>query len=432
MLVVRVLACLILLRETFVILATQDVTRGVVAADTAFEVYHNGAYVRQDSSSLLLLNTDRATNTGEYDAFPVTFSETIEEGDHLGVKVVSVRNTIVQWPILDYPYYEEYPALAGIIFAFDEGTMSTEAWRCAPESALTEAEIETWFEINFNDTLWEPAVVQAESCCPWRDTAIWGNLNSKWIGPQLQPGDDPWGPRIFYCRYQLPQNESRLMDNSSALASPDAPLLNVTEMSVSSSVVLIRYTVDSPAIVYCGIINQRYELRVPSALELQGFGTRQRSASIELVWEDKTGSNSGFVYTTAAIATFLVSFVDQCQDLCVSNSRCLAISFFEEQFDPVIGNCKLMEALIPENLVQTDIAFAVLSHWEVKTTVIEHVLTIPSSLLPGLPYNAYCSTQADVVTPNPVHSTWEAIGATAVSDATEGGDGPIPNVTILG
>eukprot|EP00747_Dinoflagellata_sp_TGD_P086382 gnl/TRDRNA2_/TRDRNA2_163267_c0_seq1.p1 gnl/TRDRNA2_/TRDRNA2_163267_c0~~gnl/TRDRNA2_/TRDRNA2_163267_c0_seq1.p1 ORF type:complete len:1739 (+),score=198.28 gnl/TRDRNA2_/TRDRNA2_163267_c0_seq1:112-5217(+) len=296
-----------------------------------------------------------------------------------------------------------------------------------------------WDQPAFNDSHWPFAIEQKRECCPWRDPKnSWKRLAAEWISPTYE--GNLTRSKSFYCRYVVPHG-SRIMDGSLDTASVDAPQINLTGFEVGSSKAMILFKISRDATVSCGLIDVRYQLRVPTSLELESvFGKDMNSRTWE--WQDVTGNNAAYKHNASALTMLQVETVEDCKDYCELHRRntpdpadqCRAITFWVVGEDLTTGkNCKLMRDIGPHTLTTKASTNALYSHHSNIETILEHALALPGSVSPGTVYSVYCSVKGigDGLTSTPA-----AIEATKLSARTSGcldcGSRELPVASILG
>lgn len=268
----------------------------------------------------------------------------------------------------------------------------------------------------------------------------WERIGAHWVGlPPSTFGGNISGPREIFCRYTVTGGDTlaeRLPREETLQASQEAPALQVQEVKVSTSISKIDVTVERLSNVYCGVIDVRYELRVPTHLELKSWGVRSL---------DMPGSTFGYQpiggseFTNQeidhpAIYRLSVDDLEQCQDECSLVQDCAALAYWAQGFDIVTGtNCKLMNASFNESDRLPGNDFASMQLKERILVPIISTMTYSGMLLPGTLYNVYCTAE-DAITG--LHSNISTIAATRVTQRTEGctdcGSTDPPAVAMLG
>lgn len=334
----------------------------------------------------------------------------------------------------------EYPAYVGVILVAEEGSMSTSAFKCSTQREGTD-DLKTPFQMPaFNDSHWPAAFEQPAGCCPWRDPLMaWERMGARWLG--LHPstfGGNISGPRDMYCRYTVTGNElfTRLPLEETQFASENAPELTIVEVKVSTSISKIDVSVDRTANVYCGVVDVRYELRVPTHNELKSWGVRslgmQGSAFGYQTVGDTEFTNQEIDYP--ALYRVDVANLDECQNECSNIPECAAIVWWAQGFDIVTStNCKLMNASFNASVRLPGNNFASLQLKERVLVPTVSTMTYSGMLLPGTLYNVYCTVEEPG---DGLHSNMSTITATRVTQRTEGctdcGSTDPPAVVMLG
>lgn len=386
--------------------------RGVIEGDTAVSLYVNSIPLYPDLGfPILPLNGVRQVLAADSPGFTVRIDTGVfAAGDVLAIEVQSTRSE--EEPHVNaLGEISTYDGLAGFIAAFQDGTMTSQEWKC------TTQEFDLWHSPTFNmDGSWTAAREQSPDCCPWRDNEeYWGRLNAKWIGPSVAGP----GPRRFFCRYTVP--ESRLPVSETQYASILSPNITMVGYQMGQSVSMVSFMVNEAAQVACGVIDPRFFLRVPTALELLNWGTSKYCEPFEDAW-DLVGYRTDFGYTNITALQWLdVAVIEQCQDACWASAACRFMTFYEDgSVNPQTGNnCKLM-AEWDSNLTDTAPQPGVLmTHYRIASTAIVHDIAILGLLTPGTLYYVYCATQHPDGPPNP-HSTWDEVAATEAAERTEG------------
>mmetsp|Transcript_65231 Transcript_65231/g.155809 ORF Transcript_65231/g.155809 Transcript_65231/m.155809 type:complete len:1874 (+) Transcript_65231:103-5724(+) len=403
---------------------------GSIEGDTEIVVYHQGVYVFPDDSvPLPSLNAGRREHLRGTTVTPVRRDASIQVGDVFAMRVVTTNPVILRLPELEYPGYSEHLGLAAGIAAFDDGTMTNERWRC--KFTLTPEEEEDWFQPNINDTLWPFAQVQEPSCCRWRDPQnVWGRLNAKWIGPPTpspvpENPTEEFLPRGFFCRYRVEDGppDSRLMDGSYLNASADAPLVQISSVSVSLSTIAVSYTVSEDSSVWCGIIDLLFMLRTPSPLELEAWGNGQQALAFGNFWRELTSSNNTFrLFDVSPILTLTASSIGECQELCLQISSCRALTFYEEAFATAnFGNCLLLPTVdgvdflpLPTGVLPSVDVFY--QHWQYNYEVNQNVVLFAGSIRPNTVYRIFCTARNSLLQ----HSNLSAVEATGAEARATG------------
>ncbi|CAK9025396.1 Ultraviolet-B receptor UVR8 [Durusdinium trenchii] len=311
-----------------------------------------------------------------------------------------------------------------MIMASRNGMLSTSDLKCSTQEKENNDERTPFFFREFNDTLWKPAYEQPSNCCPWRDPQeVWYRMNAKWIGANPVDFGNMSGPRQLNCRYHVPGDT--VVGNLPAAETANAgdvndtaPLLNVTALEISTSVTKILFNVErekflarrsKPPVITVpngcleglsysirlsqglgpgGVIDARYELRVPTHLELKSWGESAMNVKGQL-WA-KLGAKSGMALIGSEFsaselnATVLqrvqVNTLEDCeapvssvdpplsalssplngrvpggvagnasvqvvQARCIARDLCVAMEFYVVGQDVISGtNCKLLQA----------------------------------------------------------------------------------------
>lgn len=425
---------------------------GVVEADDVAEFYVNGQYMQSDMSvPLLPMNSERSVPTTP-STYAVGRPTPFVQGDLIAMYVISRK------PIFTMVGKIEVQTFAGVVAAFADGTVTSSDWKCT--TTFYPAWILPDFSTNTSD--WQPAEEHTTDCCPWRDSfQYWNHLKAKWISP-IGLHENATGSRDFYCRYRIPPAEpadgelvavsrlpviERQRMGSEDINGKQAPLITVTGLEVSASVAQVLFTVNVPAKVYCGVVNMRYQLRVPTPMEILTFG---RSLAISSPtapqWFIKHSQTTFDYDLIPAIANgwFQYGTMSQCKTACMSqylkDGSCAAITYHTVGFEPTNGaNCKLMAGL-NETLLNTTQSFQVMSHMYIEEAVVEFALPIAGLLVPGTMYASFCATEQLVqeVAEGELQlcSTWNAVAETKQLKRATGcldcGAKPPPEVYVLG
>jgi len=470
-LMLRLVAFVSFVPSNFPVWALQAVMQG----DTTVDLYVNGIYVREDKAlPILPMNGIRRVTAAPGNlSLPKVMGSTarLSAGDLIAVKVYTSRVFLINVTDL-LGKVRKYPAPAGFITAFSEGTMSSGAWKCKDQDMANNLVFQ---DPSFNDSLWEPAVVQARDCCPWRDPGgNWQNLNAHWIGIAFTRNSvNVSGPREFNCRYTVPKasnnsNNGRLpieeSYNSSGVPSAEdllenytrvtkvtmdrfslevlldtkelmVPILNLSGIQATTSMSRFEFSVNRTAHVYCGMIDSRYQLRTPSHRELKSWGTPNLNAK----GPSRLFEGIGPEYTTQELnatlmSRFTVGSVAECEALCRANTTCQAFTYYVLGTDLASGkNCKLFSEYDPTRPLLPAVSYAAFIHRKVYYADTMILLPIPGMLLPGTIYNGFCSTE-DPVTGR--HMDFDAVAATRITIRTEGcfdcGTTTPPEATLLG
>lgn len=408
--------------------------RGVAEGDKYVEVYINSVYVRPDLvTPMLLMNSARRFDAAGASAIPLYFKQPLFAGDVIAMKVDSDRPFEV--PVkLPVGTYENYPGKAAVIAAFDNGVVTNNQWRCAADftwaGPVTHDDENRWHRPGFDDSAWPAAVEQDKSCCPWRDDVdMWERFSSKWIsvdslpywpnGTAMGSLQSKAGPRKFYCRYRVPEG-STLMDGSRLHASIAAPVVNVTSLRMSQSVTEVTFSLGRAADVTCMVLDARFELRPPTAVELKKSGVTEFKSPIQRVWRDVTGADGQRVFATAALEWHRVSDIYVCREKCEANTQCAFITFYDKGNESSIvagANCKLMSKYDIGDLTASVRSDLLLIHnarlYEPSVTQ----LYFSQMMAPGTVYHSYCMAND---TQTGQHSTWSAIAGTRLDARTDG------------
>ena len=395
----------------------------VIEGDNYVDVYHNSAFVAPDiSATLIPLNGVRRVIADDTAAKVMVFPLGVEPGDVLAFRLLTNRPEMVNVTNA-LGQITQYPAPLGVIMASRNGLMSSADFKCSTqEKALDEARTPFFFR-EFNDTAWTPAYEQPTDCCPWRDSLkIWERINAKWIGasPSEFAGNIS-GPRSFNCRYHVKGNDvpSNLPAYETVLASPTAPLLNISALEISTSVTKIIFSVDREATVYCGVIDARYELRVPTHLELKSWGRSLARVTGELWQMDLIGDEFSAMELNATVLIRLdATDLESCEQQCLSRDECVAMEFYVVGLHTQTGtNCKLIQDSydVDNRFAESPIASFTQKYKYMSKP--QHTITISGLLFPNTVYNTYCSAE-DPVTG--VHSNWTAITRTIQTARTGG------------
>lgn len=413
----------------------------VVQADTDVNFYVNGVETFPDTSSPVLpMNGVRRINMGETNVRIYRTSRTLNQGDLMAMQVNSRLASVIN--VTDALGRNlEYPAYVGVILVAEEGSMSTSAFKCSTQREGTD-DLKTPFQMPaFNDSHWPAAFEQPEGCCPWRDPLMaWERMGARWLG--LHPstfGGNISGPRDMYCRYTVTGNElfTRLPLEETRLASVNAPELTIVEVKVSTSISKIDVSVDRTANVYCGVVDVRYELRVPTHNELKSWGVQSLGMQ-GAAFGYQTVGDTEFTQQEIDYPALLrldVGDLEECQTECSNIPECAAIVWWAAGFDIVTStNCKLMNASFNASLRLPGNNFASLQLKERVLVPTVSTLTYSGMLLPGTLYNVYCTAEEPGV--NGLHSNMSTITATRVTQRTEGctdcGSTDPPAVAMLG
>uniref|UniRef100_A0A7S4SY96 Uncharacterized protein n=1 Tax=Alexandrium monilatum TaxID=311494 RepID=A0A7S4SY96_9DINO len=404
---------------------------GVVEGDTKFQVFVNSVYMAPDRLSLPVLPMNGVRRFPVYGAptevIPVRGN--LNAGDILAIKVESNRPYMVNWTDVTGKS-EMIPGLAGLIAAFDDGTMTSTEWRCSETAEYQNDRI--WHHPRYNDSTWAYAVEQPIGCCPWRDEErSWRGLAARWIGPLSA---NISGPRIFYCRYLVPDSR-RLPRVFLNLASPDAPRVTMVSFVASVSQIMVKFSVDQPAYVSCAVIDARFKLRPPIHAELlqQGVNTSGLVQANGSVWKFLGSISTPFDYSNGTLSYHSVSSILRCQEVCDANPFCKGITFYEVGMDlRTGGNCKLVTGF-DMNRTLTASSVHRYTHKYTESVPIVHFLVLTGMLLPGTIYDTYCTARGV----DGLHSTWQTIADFQhLSNRTAGcldcGDTTPPVVTMLG
>lgn len=417
--------------------------------DTDFNVYVNGVFILRDTSiSVLPMNGVKRVIASTAWAKVLSSTRNLNAGDLLAIQVY---NSYVDYrsatDLLNKTV--QYPSPAGVIMAADDGTMSSTAFKCSAEEDQAGAFGSTgripFYSPAFNDSHWSYAEEQSPDCCPWRNADVaWERLNAKWIGvPKSEWYGNVSGPRMIYCRYTIPGNYTvdRLPIEETKSASPDAPELNITEVKVATSMSQVKFILDRQANVYCGMIDSRYELRVPTHNELKiwglGFLKAPGPKYKMLYLKNSEGADEEFTQSQIDHPALLRVSVDDrkgCESRCINNAQCGGMVYYA--FGTHIGtntNCKLLDADFnaSKRLPASDIEN--FQQMIKRLVPIESTITLSGELLPGTIYFTYCSAE-DVSTGN--HSNTSAIEGAVVVKRTQGcfdcGNTNPPNISVLG
>ncbi|CAJ1459137.1 unnamed protein product [Effrenium voratum] len=413
----------------------------VVQADTDIAFYVNGAEIFADTSSPVLpMNGVRRVNAWETSAVAYRTSRTLEVGDLIAMQVSSRYGSLVN--VTDaLGRSTEYPAYVGVILVSEFGTMSSSAFKCFTQKESTEGEITPFQSVNFNDSHWPRALEQAENCCPWRDYKVmaWERLGATWVGlPTSTFGQNVSGPREMFCRYTIRGTDlrSRLPDTETVKASAFAPEVTIVSVELSVSISKMDVMVDRPANIYCGVIDVRYELRVPTHNELRDWGVPALELPGSTYGYQRLGdsefTNQELDYP--AIMRISVDELADCEQECSIIPECAALVYWVQGFDFATGtNCKLVNNSynISERMDPND--FSSMQLRERIVVPVIYTLTYSGMLLPGTLYNVYCSAEDFS---NGLHSNMSFITSTRITQRTDGcidcGSTDPPAVAILG
>lgn len=412
----------------------------LVDPDTDLALYVNGQEYFPDASvPVLPMNGVRRINTGETNIRVYRTARDLTTGDLLALHVNTRRSSVIN--VTDALGRKiEYPAPVGIAVTGEYGTMSTDAFKCFTQKEADD-DVKTPFqELAFNDSHWPFAYEQAADCCPWRDRLMaWNRIGAKWIG--LNPafyGGNISGPRQMFCRYRVPGDTlvSRLPVEETQSSSATAPQVEILKVSVSVSLSKIEVLVDRVANVYCGVIDGRYVLRVPTHNELKSWGIPMLDVQGSAFGYEAIGDTE---FTREdidhpAMERHTVLDLDECEQICSSIPECAALTYYFVGVDFITGtNCKLMNATFNASLRLEE---SQSSEFQLRQRVIVpqiSILTYAGMLLPGTLYNTYCSAE-DPVTGE--HMNFSAVEATLVTERTQGctdcGSTDPPAVQILG
>mmetsp|Transcript_56124 Transcript_56124/g.99929 ORF Transcript_56124/g.99929 Transcript_56124/m.99929 type:complete len:1827 (-) Transcript_56124:189-5669(-) len=407
--------------------------------DTYFELYVNGFYVLQDGSvPVVPLNDVRQTSADTATARVMSSTHRIGAGDLIAVRAYSLNADFIN--VTNALGKDKlYPAFAGIILAGEDGTMSSDEFKCSTQSESDDLQKIPFYSPVFNDTLWDYAYEQPEDCCPWRDPDnAWNHLNAKWIG--LHPstfGGNISGPRTFYCRYEVPGNttSTRLPQPEVEKESPVAPLVNITEVRLATSMSLVSFTVPTSANVFCGMIDARYTLRPPTHLELKNWGDGLLNAEGPVTGYRDIDAEWGFrEIDYPPLDVIEAEELEECEAACTENGGCAAIVFFAVGADFSTGlKCKLLNSSYDPSVRKPASTTSLLQQREQYLKPNVQTITISGMLLPGTIYSTFCSSE-DPATGN--HSNITAIEETLFTDRTQGcfdcGSTDPPQVTVLG
>eukprot|EP00931_Biecheleriopsis_adriatica_P114653 TRINITY_DN90573_c0_g1_i1.p1 TRINITY_DN90573_c0_g1~~TRINITY_DN90573_c0_g1_i1.p1 ORF type:complete len:1913 (-),score=285.46 TRINITY_DN90573_c0_g1_i1:313-5601(-) len=327
--------------------------------------------------------------------------------------------------------------------------MSSSEFKCSTQDEEdTRNGVVPFYSPVFNDSGWDYAFEQPDDCCPWRETTAWNRMNARWIG--LDPrtfGPNISGPRQYYCRYIVPGNDTstRLPLLETEFADATAPVINLTEIKVSTSMSQVKFTVDKVANVYCGQIDARYVLRPPTHNELKNWGTASLNVPGPSVGFEDFGEEGDEEWERReidypALERLIVTSDDEtkgrdeCGEACRDNEDCAAFSFYRIGQHLATGtNCKLYNASYNASLrlPRNDYQMFFQRYKLMKPFV--QTITISGMLLPGTIYITYCSAE-DPISGN--HSNLTAITDASITTRTEGcfdcGKTEPPEVTVLG
>ncbi|CAK9090824.1 unnamed protein product [Durusdinium trenchii] len=397
----------------------------VIEGDTYVDVYHNGAYVAADiSTSLIPLNGVRRVVASDTPAKVMVFPLGLDKGDVLAFRLITSRPELVNVSNA-LGQNTEYPAPLGMIMASRNGMLSTSDLKCSTQEKENNDERTPFFFREFNDTLWKPAYEQPSNCCPWRDPQeVWYRMNAKWIGANPVDFGNMSGPRQLNCRYHVPGDT--VVGNLPAAETANAgdvndtaPLLNVTALEISTSVTKILFNVEREANIYCGVIDARYELRVPTHLELKSWGESAMNVKGQLWAMALIGSEfSASELNATVLQRVQVNTLEDCEARCIARDLCVAMEFYVVGQDVISGtNCKLLQDEYDTNNRFPESPIASFTQKYKYLAKPEHTITISGLLFPNTVYNTYCSAEDPVTL---VHSNWSAIGRTYQTARTGG------------
>eukprot|EP00927_Polykrikos_kofoidii_P028060 TRINITY_DN2455_c0_g1_i1.p1 TRINITY_DN2455_c0_g1~~TRINITY_DN2455_c0_g1_i1.p1 ORF type:complete len:2063 (+),score=218.42 TRINITY_DN2455_c0_g1_i1:52-6189(+) len=405
-----------------IVLGTSEAFVGIVEGDTNVDVFVNGVYMRRELSiPVLPMNGLRRISAVGTRIMPVERDDPFGGGDVVSLGVYTAReNRINVSDALGFLY--EYDTFAGVIAAFEDGTMTSSQWRCSTTFS------DEWTLPDFNDTDWPNAIeVDRLPCCPWRDPQKqWSGFNAKWISPVgfFRNGS---APRQFFCRYRIPVSGSRLPISETSVMSPTVPIVNITRVRMGSSQVQIRFTVTDTTTAVCGVVDGRFQLRIPTPLELGNWGIAKEVEPSEVQWfTEASGVSWGYTQSATAGNWLTVSVIELCMQACIDDpedsGECTAITFYEVGYDYATGhNCKLMvnswdkPGFNPANKDATLSATQRMTHMYLAMAPIEHSISIQGMLLPGTIYNSYCTTRD-----GNLYSPWQVLITSETTERTEG------------
>eukprot|EP00930_Biecheleria_cincta_P032181 TRINITY_DN22338_c0_g1_i1.p1 TRINITY_DN22338_c0_g1~~TRINITY_DN22338_c0_g1_i1.p1 ORF type:complete len:1864 (-),score=197.90 TRINITY_DN22338_c0_g1_i1:150-5741(-) len=417
--------------------------------DTDFFVYVNGDFVFRDTSiSVLPMNGVKRVIASTATAKVLTTTRDLNAGDLIAIQVYnSFLNVRSSTNLLNQTI--DYPSPAGVILAADDGTMSSAGFKCSIEAdqagALGSTGRIPFFSPQFNDSHWGYAEEQNPSCCPWRNVDVaWDRLNAKWIGiPKSAWYGNISGPRQFFCRHRVTGNSTsdRMPIEETERATLGAPALNITEVKVATSMSQVKFTLGAKAHVYCGMVDSRYQLRIPTHKELKHWGESFRNApgpSFKMLFlTGAKGEPEEFTqeqFDHPALLRFTVDGRKACEDRCLRNSDCAAMVYHSFGKDLTTNtNCKLLDTTFNASKRKPPSDYETFQQM-IKTWVpVESTITISGELLPGTIYFTYCSAE-DVITGN--HSNISVIEGAVDVKRTQGcfdcGNTNPPNITVLG
>lgn len=203
------------------------------------------------------------------------------------------------------------------------------------------------------------------------------------------------------------------------MESESAPLLNITALEISTSVTKLIFSVERKANVYCGVIDARYELRVPTHNELKKWGTGITGVSGDIWQLALIGDEFSSQELNASVLVRLnVADQESCEQQCLNRDACVALEFYlAGQHTQTGTNCKLIEDSydVDNRFPESPIASFVQKYKFMAKP--QHTITISGLLFPNTVYNTYCSAE-DPATG--VHSNWTAITATYQTARTGG------------
>jgi len=406
------------------VLVPVETLRGVVEADDFAYFFVNGVYMPQDQAlPVLPMNSERAVNAAFATAMAIKNPNDFEAGDVIamqvqngGAKSRDVTNVVGE--------VTAYQTFAGAIAAFEDGTMTSSEWRC------TTIDLEDWNLKDFDDsnrTVWQPALEQPEGCCPWRDVnKNWNKMHAKWISPAsiMNPDLGAFQAEQFYCRYIVPSsNSSRLPDAETQGMSPAAPGIDIAEIVMGNSIAQVWFNVSKEAEVFCGVMDARYLLRVPTPLELIDWGQSAIVQPTDWRWFLKF-EESEFAFTAmAALAWIDRPNLDQCKLACEERSDCKSITWYDVGYDlDSKKNCKLMGVLDFDQADTVGSGNILTTTLYYQETNVVHEIIVSGMLLPGTIYTGFCAARNHPDSPTDdayLFSTWESVAATATTERTQ-------------
>lgn len=222
-------------------------------------------------------------------------------------------------------------------------------------------------------------------------------------------------------------------DNSTWVRHRASPTVVIVSLILSQSGGQVTFNVSRRAQVSCNMIDARYFLRTPSALELEvSENTKLADPTVPALFV--VGNASTDVdYVVELLVSYEVVIWEQCASKCMdAYPKCVLATFYETGSDLATGlNCRLASAVDLNNFFRRPNALH--DHRIIQEMPVQHTMQIFGLVVPGVIYLAYCTTR-DPYTG--LHSTIESIRKTEKAERAKGafdsGSLNKPKVVLMG